>query len=221
MSIKLNNISKKFEKKAIIENLTLTLEDKKTACFFGPSGCGKTTLLNIISGLLKAESGSIEGVDFKKISMVFQEDRLLPWFNVEKNILYANPKADVDLLLGELALGDIKNMMPDEISGGMKRRVALARALAKNADIYAFDEVVKGLDFTTKKQIIEVINQYTNGKTVLLITHDIEEAVLLSDKIYCFSSSPLKIEKEIEIKEEKNNRNEATIEKYKKEITTN
>lgn len=218
MSIEILNISKSFENKKIIDNLTVRIDGGKAVGFWGVSGSGKTTLMNIILGVIKADSGEIVGTKGKTFSAVFQEDRLLPWLNVEKNIKYVQPDADIDRLLNLVELTECKGLMPDKLSGGMKRRVAIARALSKNADIYAFDEAVKGLDFTLKKHMLNVINDRIKDKTAIVITHDLEEAVMLCDKIYCFGTDKMNLLKQIDITENKSERNEETIKKYSAQI---
>lgn len=215
MSISLKNISKSFGENCVIKDFSLDIDEGTAVCFFGASGCGKTTLMNIILGVLRADGGAVEGVNGKSLTAVFQEDRLMPWLSVKKNILFVDKNADVQHLLCEMSIEGISNMFPNELSTGMKRRVALARAFAKNGDIYALDECVKGFDFTLKKQVLSVINKYIEGKTALIITHDIEEAVTLCDKIICLCASPLRIEKIIDITEPKSARNNETAEKYK------
>ena len=132
MHIELNGITKSFFKKQVINNMSIRFKKGETVCFFGPSGCGKTTLLNIISGIIKQDSGTIQGVNDKRISFVFQEDRIIPYVNVYDNIrLVLENNNDKDYILKNLEyvmLKDEHQQFENELSGGMKRRVSIARA---------------------------------------------------------------------------------------------
>ena len=152
-------------------------------CIMGPSGCGKTTLLHLMAGLLKPGSGRITGFPEKR-SLMFQEDRLLPWLDARSNVaLVLGEKDDPDLpvkLLGELGIDpgmDIRSM-----SGGMRRRVALARALAFDSEALLLDEPFKGLDEKLRLEVIGYIRKYAKGKTVLCVTHEPEDAERLGGK---------------------------------------
>ncbi len=180
MALILNNISKSFGEKKILENFSIEINNGERICLLGPSGRGKTTLLNIISGIIPPDSGSINH-DCGKVSYVFQEYRLLPWINAVENITAAtncNPKRAIELL-NDMELGGDLHTYPDSLSGGMKQRVNIARALAADSDIILMDEPFKGLDNTLKRRIITVVNKYCTGRTVILVTHDRNEADLL------------------------------------------
>lgn len=174
------NVSKAFDGKPVIRNLTLHLKAGERYSLMGQSGCGKTTLLNLLMGLLKPDSGSVHLKDGARISAVFQEDRLLKQMTAAANIALINPQAREKAEALLLELGIDPESLPQPISaysGGMKRRVALARALLADFDILFLDEPYKGLDEDTRARVMKIVDAYTQGKTVVLVTHDAEEAV--------------------------------------------
>lgn len=180
--IELKNVYKSFGEKQVLTNFSLSLIDGERCCLMGPSGCGKTTIFNLLLGLLSADSGS---VTCPAASAVFQENRLCEDFSAVTNVKMVMPKYDVaaakELLRG-LLLGDDLYTPVREFSGGMKRRVAIARALACDRDTLLLDEPFKGLDSETRAVVAEFINKKTAGKTLLLISHDAEEAAMLNAK---------------------------------------
>ncbi len=200
--IEVQNVYKKFKKDYIFEDFSLSFKDKQITSIIGPSGCGKTTLLRMIAGLEDYERGQVSGVDQNSISFVFQEDRLLPWLNVYKNIeLVLKSKQTskeanqrIREVLALLDLTETAEMMPEELSGGMQRRVAIGRALAYDGDVMLLDEPFKGMDDKLKGEIFEKLESaWTKArKTVILVTHDLSDARKLSDSIYELSGRPLK-----------------------------
>ena len=183
MSVKLTNITKAFGEKTVIKNFSLNIEKGGRLALVSPSGSGKTTLFRIISGLEKRFDG--ERLVKGNVSFMFQEDRLFETSTVLENVLaVAEKKVDeAKELLEKLALGDYIDAYPADLSGGMRRRVALARTLIYDADIFLLDECFTGLDEETRESVAEVINFYTKGKTLLLITHDKTEAELLDAEL--------------------------------------
>ncbi len=179
--IKFENVtfSYKGEKKKIFENFSLYIKEGQRIHLTGASGKGKTTLLRLIAGLEKAKKGSVKIKDNAKISVVFQEDRLIDFVSVKKNISLFSSNEKAEELLCELGLEDCSYMSVDELSGGMKRRVALARALSKDFDILLLDEAFNGLDEETLFNVCDVVNRYTKDKTVILVSHHEKEAQLL------------------------------------------
>ena len=147
-------------------------------CLMGPSGCGKTTLLRILTGLEAPDCGEITGVP-TRIAMVFQEDRLVDSLTVRANLRLAlgagYDPADAQALLNELDLPDALRRTVGELSGGMKRRVALARALLYDVPLLVLDEPFKGLDETTARQCMDALARRAAGRAVLLVTHDAQE----------------------------------------------
>lgn len=190
--IKIKNISFSFGNNKIISDLNLEIEEGKTYCFMGQSGVGKTTLMKLIAGLYKADDGEILGTEKMKKSFIFQENRLMPWLSVYENMKYVTE--DEDKIINALKDTDLlseKNKMPDELSGGMARRAAIARATAFDGDIFFIDEPLYGLDVKTSQGILELIKNTVKNKTALIITHSPEEAFYLSDKIIFLKNIPV------------------------------
>ncbi len=187
--MKLINISKNFENFEVIKNFSLEIKENKITCLFGKSGCGKTTLINIICGIIKEYDGKLI-LPSKKISVVFQESRLLPWFNVKKNISMISN--NYNYFLDAVELYNFKNYYPGSLSGGMKQRLNIARALSIDYDIIIMDEPFKGIDLNLKIKIMNFIKKETKNKTVIFTTHDKDEASFLSDEIIYLDGPPLK-----------------------------
>ena len=171
-------LSKAFEGKPVLENVHLKLEKGVHYVLMGPSGCGKTTLVNILLGLMKPDKGLVKRAEGLRMSAVFQEDRLLEQMTASANIslVCKKPTAEIEALLLELGLE--RESLPQPVSaysGGMKRRVALARALLADYDVLFLDEPYKGLDEETRASVLRTVKRLTKGKTVLLITHDKDE----------------------------------------------
>ena len=150
----------------------------------GPSGCGKTTLLNLIQGFLQPDAGEI-ALFSDRISAVFQENRLLPWYTVYQNIALAARRPvgreEVEALLRRLCMPGELDSLPGSLSGGMARRVALARALLSESDILLLDEPFKGVDMACKRQCEKTLQALSGGRLTLLVTHDPGEAAALCD----------------------------------------
>ena len=168
-----------YGEKTPIRDLTLILPDVGVVGVFGASGAGKTTLLRLLAGLLQPTSGTIEGLAGKRISMVFQEDRLLPWLTAVENVALVRDgsEADARALLAALALSAEADQLPRALSGGMQRRVALARALNFGGDVLLLDEPFKGLDAALCAEAAAVVR----GRFPLTViaTHDRGEAQAL------------------------------------------
>ncbi len=182
MSIELKNVSKSYADNNVFDGFSFSFEYGKTYCVMGRSGCGKTTLLNIILGLVKPDSGDISGVP-EKVSAVFQEDRLCEDITAYANVFAAVPKGikrtDVEICFGALGLSDCIDKNINELSGGMKRRVVIARALLAESEVVILDEPFKGLDTETRKRTVKTVLDYTKGKTLIFSTHDIAEVDLM------------------------------------------
>lgn len=183
--LKAVNISKKFGDNVIFGDFTREFADKRTTAILGRSGIGKTTLLNILMGLLPPDSGEVirEG----KISALFQEDRLCENLTAGANIrLVTGKRLSRERIAEELTaagLPECESKPARELSGGMKRRVAMLRALLAEYDILFADEPFKGLDEDTKHSVMKYFKEKTAGKTVIFITHDNDECELLADEI--------------------------------------
>ncbi len=192
MSITLKNVSFAYGATRICENLRWDLPEAGVVCLWGPSGCGKTTLLSLLAELEKPQNGVIKYPSAHKVSMVFQEDRLLPWLTVQQNAALAcNNATRVDALINAVGLADYADSLPDAISGGQQRRVALIRALAADSDLLLLDEPFTGLDEETKALVLPLIREAAQSRPVVLVTHIAEEAEALNATIIPLDRLPL------------------------------
>jgi NitT/TauT family transport system ATP-binding protein len=188
-----------------LAGVNLEVRDQEFFGIVGPTGCGKTTLLHIIAGLAQATTGSVEFVGEKRtqamVSMVFQDSALMPWRNVEENVPLGpefrkqSPsvyRRVAHFFLEVVRLLDFSSARPHELSGGMKQKVALARALANDPEVILMDEPFASLDAQTRLILREELLRIweRDKKTVILVTHNIEEAVMLCDRIAVMSASP-------------------------------
>lgn len=184
MDVILHEVCKSFGKNRVLDRLNWRFPGGQISCVQGPSGCGKTTLLRLIAGLEAPDSGEIRGADGKKISAVFQENRLLENLTAEKNILLtARPgftRTDARNLLDELGLSDTAQRRTCELSGGMQRRVAVARALAADYELLLLDEPLTGLDSDARLRVLRRIQADLFGRSAIWITHDPDAAALLN-----------------------------------------
>lgn len=188
----LSNVSKSFGHKKVFQQLNLTINSGEISCIMAPSGAGKTTLLRIIMGLEKMDSGGITGQKGKRFSAVFQEERLCEYLTAIENIRLVTPRLAVETVMQEmdkLGLNDCFWQTVSELSGGMRRRVSILRALLAEYDILCLDEPFQGLDDMRKEQVLTYVKQKTIGKTVLFVTHDEREALWLGAKKIMLSNS--------------------------------
>ena len=193
MAIEIKGLTKVFEELEVVKDLDMTLPDKGIICLFGTSGCGKTTLLNLLAGVVEPDAGSISGINREKISFVFQENRLLPWATALDNVKLVDKKGDRALeWLDKMGLAQDADRELLQLSGGMKRRVALARALNYGGDVFFMDEPFKGLDLTVKKKVIAIVREEMKNKLAIWVTHDPMEALRLSDLIIAVDGLPLR-----------------------------
>lgn len=178
--IVLSGIHKSFDGKVVLKDLSLIIPSGSTTCFMAPSGYGKTTLLRLLMGLISPDAGTIVGLEDLRMSTVFQEDRLAEHLSAVANIRLVSPSLTEEQVLEALEvmkLEDSAHQMVRELSGGMRRRVTLLRALLSDYDLLLLDEPFKGLDEETKQLVIEEAKTLTQGSTVLLVTHELAEAV--------------------------------------------
>lgn len=188
MSIIITDLCKSFDDNEILKNVNITLEDSSIYCLMGASGIGKTTLLRILMGLERADSGCISGIDTKNISCMFQEDRLIPYLSAIDNVRIVlrgknNNREEVRNNLLSILPDDSLDMPVSSLSGGMKRRVALARALSYPGKLIILDEPFTGLDKDTKLNVIDYILKMRNNRTLLIATHGTDDANLLGAEI--------------------------------------
>ena len=187
--IVLSGISKSYEGKPVLKDLDLRFADGKISVVMGPSGLGKTTLLRILLGLETFE-GTLSGMEGRKVSAVFQENRLLPWLSLKQNLeLVCGPGKErrIEEALALMELTGSENKRSSELSGGMQRRAALARALAYGGDTFILDEPFTGLDEELKARIAGRLEQIWREKhsTVILVTHDSADAAQIADEVLC------------------------------------
>jgi len=214
--IRINRLKKNYENKKIFSNFNMNIEPCNITCILGPSGVGKTTLFNVISGLTDYEDGEIIGIDKKHISYLFQEPRLMPWLTVYENIdiilknIFPDKKRKdvISYYLDMVGLKDYTDKKPEELSGGMKQRLAIARTFAYPSTLLLMDEPFQGLDIKLKNSIIESFLKLwsEDNRTVIFITHDINEALRVSDQIYIIQDNPVKISQVEHIIDNKINR---------------
>lgn len=185
MELRVEDLRKSYGGTAVLQGVSFTAEIGLTRVT-GSSGIGKTTLLRILLGLETADSGEITGLSGKRLAAVFQEDRLLDFMTPVDNIRLPEPKLERAVILREMAamgLTGCENQPVRELSGGMRRRVAILRALLCGADVIALDEPFKGLDEATRARVIDETKRLCRGKTVLMVTHEAAEAERMGAKI--------------------------------------
>lgn len=212
--LSVNNLSKTYysldSETKVLDNISFNVNKGDFIGIIGPSGCGKSTILNILSNLDKKYEGSIKVKENVKIGYMFQEDALFPWLTIYDNAILGLKiakelnKNNIDYVTSMLKKYDLynfKDKYPYELSGGMKQRLALIRTLALKPDILILDEPYSALDYQTRlnvgNDVYKIIKD--ENKTVIIVTHDIEEAISMCSKIIILSNRPAKIKKEIDI----------------------
>jgi ABC-type nitrate/sulfonate/bicarbonate transport system ATPase subunit len=191
-------------KLTVLGELAFSLAGGEVAALVGPSGCGKTTLLRIVAGLDRDFDGSVALPAHGMLGMVFQEPRLLPWRTVEQNVRLAAPQATdatLEALFQTLGLAAHRHHYPGELSLGQARRVALARAFAVEPDLLLLDEPFVSLDAALAVRLREELAELVNSRpvTTLLVTHDVEEAIGLADRLLLLSASPAHVLAEVPV----------------------
>ncbi len=209
--ISIKNINKQFNNKVIFEDFNIDFYENQVNCIIGKSGCGKSTLLNIISGIIKNDDEKFETIEKYGVSYIFQDDRLIDWLTVGENItlvvkkLYNKKKCDdlCNKYLSLVGIKEYKNYYPQMLSGGLRQRVNIARAFIYPSKIIIMDEPFKSIDVINKEIIMNNFRKIIEKekRTVLFVTHDIDEALLLSDKIYVLGKLPVEIKKVFDSKD--------------------
>ena len=214
MKVELRDLSMHFASTRVLEHINLDVREGEFVCILGPSGCGKSTVLNIAAGFLAPSEGEVRidgerviGPDPRRI-FVFQERGVFPWLTVEGNIgfgLYRLPAAEKRERIAHyvqlVGLDGFERAYPRELSGGMKQRLEVARALAVNPDVLLLDEPFGALDSITRLQMRRELLRIWQAerKTILFVTHDIEESVQLADRVVVLSARPARIRRVVDI----------------------
>lgn len=203
IKLTIKDLDKSYKEKVIFEKFNIEFTNKKINCIIGQSGGGKSTLLNIIAGILPCDAGEITGIMEDEISYVFQEDRLVPWLTIKENMelfiynFYSKEEANKKIkeVLKLVHIENLENEYPENLSGGMKQRVNIARALLKPSKLILMDEPFKSLDYKTKYNIMaEVKEIFTQEeRMVIFVTHDVDEAIFMNGVIYVLGGTPFNI----------------------------
>ena len=233
MPIEVKNINKSFKSKkndqlSVLKDINLSIDDGELVCLLGPSGCGKTTLLRLIAGLDQPTSGEIIANGEKVVepsgdrAVIFQQYSLFPWLTVLQNVTFGLEMTNkgskeenietAERYLTRVGLIDFKDSYPHELSGGMKQRVAIIRSLLNHSPILLMDEPFSALDMQNRhklqEQLIGVWKRFEN--TIVFVTHDVDEAVYLADKIVIMDKNPGRINKIIEVDIERPRKRDST-----------
>ena len=206
-----------------LRDMAFTLPSGSVGAVVGPSGCGKTTLLRIITGLDPHYSGTVRLPAHGKLGMVFQEPRLLPWRTVEQNVRLGAPNAtdaDLDALFAALGLAKHRTHFPGELSLGLARRVALARAFAVKPDLLVLDEPFVSLDAALAQRLQEELAALVTSRhvTTLIVTHSLDEAIALADRVFLLSPSPARVVGEVSIPRPRQQRTAEELAEIRAEI---
>ncbi len=198
----LQGLTHRYGEHTVLENLSYSFAKTGIVALMAPSGLGKTTLLRLLAGLEAPTHGKIK-TDCKKIAVSFQEPRLVPWLTCEENIRFVLSADEsthdrVHDLLQALELSDVADALPDTLSGGMKQRVSLARALAYGGDLLLLDEPFSALDTALKERILPLVKNANPQGLTLVVTHSIEEAMALEAKILLLEGTPVNVLREIQ-----------------------
>ncbi len=194
--ITLDSVSKKYDDKTILHNVSFNVSDKEILCILGESGSGKTTILNIIAGLLSFE-GKMQN-DFSRISYVFQNPLLISTLTVEGNLKYTGSVPEMILpTLKKLGIDECSKKYPGQLSGGEKQRVSIARAVLNDPDLILLDEPLSSIDYSRKLELIKYLSDFIRGekkRSAIYVTHDIEEALMIADRIVILKEGTVKSE---------------------------
>ena len=187
MCITLEHVTKRFGERSVLEDVNLCVEAGERICLYGPSGCGKTTLMRIIAGLEVPDGGMVTVSKGLRFSVQFQENRLLPWYTAGQNLMLIRKDPErIGMLLEQAGLADTGKLYPEELSGGMKRRVSLIRALLDESDALLLDEPLRELDESATAVMTEMIGQNIGGRLLILVTHDLRQAKALGCRVLTY-----------------------------------
>ena len=231
MALTVRNVRKSFGQLEVLADISFEVEEGNFACIVGESGCGKTTLLKIIAGIERADEGEIlyngEPIRNEDIGYVFQDDRLLPWRTALENVLFALEMRGIkdgsvaERYLELVGLKGFENYYPHQLSGGMRQRIGICRALAVNPKILLMDEPFASLDAQTRNRMqVELLKIWDKDrKTVIFVTHSIDEAVFLADEVVVLSKRPAKVIDVVRIEMERpRDRTDAMFIEYRRRI---
>ena len=188
--LRLDNVRVRYEEQEVLSCLSHVFAEGKVTAIVGESGIGKSTVLHLLGGLLRPNEGTVQ-TDGARIAMVFQEPRLFPWMTARENVrtVCGGDGSEAEKWLARLGLADAMDKYPAELSGGMKQRVSIARALAYGADVLLLDEPFGGLDAALRLDVTRQVMEAFAGKTVIMVTHD-ESDLAYADVVYRLTPPP-------------------------------
>lgn len=194
----LKSVQLNYDALEVFDDFTLSVPKGSITCVVGPSGCGKTSLLNLLAGLVEATTGLVDNYG-ATVGYVFQEDRLLPWETVYNNIRLVRDQEDPDeimSILKALEIDEFAHSKPDQLSGGMRQRCAIARGFYYHSSLLLMDEPFKSLDYDLKLNLCKYLGKLWKdmNNTIIFVTHDIDEALLLGHNIVVLSKRPTVVE---------------------------
>ncbi|MDA8427217.1 MAG: ABC transporter ATP-binding protein [Treponema sp.] len=203
MDYELRSVSASYGSEPVLCDISLSFAPKSITVILGPSGCGKSTLLNVIAGLKVPEGGARLGFDAARFSYAFQDPRLLPWMRARDNAIFAllgamdreEAGGRVDRFMQAAGLAEAADRLPSALSGGMKQRLSLVRAFSFPSELLLLDEAFQAVDLRTKLELMDVFLELwrEEERTVVCVTHDIDEAVYLADRVVVLSDRPARV----------------------------
>lgn len=213
--IEILDIEKNFDNHQVLQHVSLRVDDNEIVALLGPSGCGKTTLMKIAAGLEPPSRGRVFGEN-DNLSYIFQDDRLLPWRTVRENVCLVRDRQDekeLDRLLKMVGLADFQDYYPNQLSGGMKKRCGIARAFYKQSTLLLMDEPFSGLDYFLRQDMQQLLLGvwHQQKQSVLFITHEIEEALQVADRILLIGGTPSTIMEEFILPSHSQRRKDFTL----------